>query len=79
MSIRVQEQSTNTISVKRGVGQGDVISAKLFTSTLEDAFKLLEWKDLGIDINGEYIKSAELLEDLEQKLVDLNSVSQKVR
>ena len=88
MSVRVQEQSTGAIPLQRGVRQGDVISPKLFTSALEDAFKLLEWQGFGININGEYITHlrfaddivvmAESLEDLGTMLEDLNRVSQQV-
>ncbi|CAH2093806.1 unnamed protein product [Euphydryas editha] len=55
MSVRVQEHSTKAIPMQRGVIQGDVISPKLFTKALEDAFKLIEWKGYDININGEYI------------------------
>ena len=61
---------------KRGQEQGDVKSPKLFTATLVDVFKLLEWKGLGINFYGEYITHlrftnnvmvmAESLEDLGQ-------------
>ncbi|CAH2104933.1 unnamed protein product [Euphydryas editha] len=56
MSVRVQEYSTRTIPMPY-VSQADVISPKLFTAALEDAFKLLEWKGNGININSEYITS----------------------
>ena len=55
MLIRAQEQCTEAISVKRGVRHRDVISPKLYTATLEDTLKQLEWKGLCININGEYI------------------------
>ncbi|KAK6763003.1 hypothetical protein RB195_023636 [Necator americanus] len=35
------------IDVKRGVGQGDTISPKIFTATLENALRKLEWDDMG--------------------------------
>ncbi|RVE40503.1 hypothetical protein evm_014848 [Chilo suppressalis] len=88
MSVRLQNQSSNPIQLKRGVRQGDVISPKLFTAALEDIFKLLDWKGRGININGEYLSHlrfaddvvlmAETLEDLNTMLEDLSSASQKV-
>ncbi|KAG6440870.1 hypothetical protein O3G_MSEX001526 [Manduca sexta] len=88
MSVRVQYQSTKAIPLQRGVRQGDVISPKLVTAALENAFKLFQWKGFGININGEYITHlrfaddivvlAESLEDLSTMLEDLNRVSQQV-
>ncbi|KAM3961933.1 LOW QUALITY PROTEIN: visceral mesodermal armadillo-repeats [Aphomia sociella] len=43
MSIRVQDQYTKAIPLQMGVRQVDVLSPKLFTAALEDAFKILEW------------------------------------
>lgn len=88
MCIRLQDQSTNQIQLQKGVRQGDVISPKLFTSALEDVFKLLNWHGYGININGEYITHlrfaddivimAESMDDLGTMLRDLNTVSQQV-
>ena len=64
MSVRVQEQSSKAIPLKRGVRQGDVISPKLFTATLENAFKLLEWKGFGIHVNGKYITHLRFADDI---------------
>ncbi|CAG9136621.1 unnamed protein product [Plutella xylostella] len=88
MSVRLHEQSTKPIQLQRGVRQGDVISPKLFTCALEDVFKLVEWKRLGINVNGEYISHlrfaddivimAETLEELGEMLTDLNDASKQV-
>ncbi|KAK6764571.1 hypothetical protein RB195_024770 [Necator americanus] len=38
------------ICVKRGVRQGDTISPKIFSVTLENAMRGLEWDDMGMKV-----------------------------
>ncbi|KAI8420370.1 hypothetical protein MSG28_008887 [Choristoneura fumiferana] len=83
MSVRLHDQSTKPIPLQRGVRQGDVIAPKLFTVALEDAFKVLDWKGRGININGGYftrlrfaddiVVMAETMEDFSAMLADLSS------
>uniref|UniRef100_A0A7I4Z4A6 Reverse transcriptase domain-containing protein n=1 Tax=Haemonchus contortus TaxID=6289 RepID=A0A7I4Z4A6_HAECO len=44
-----------TISVKRGVRQGDTISPKFFSAALENAMRHLEWEDLVVKVDGRYL------------------------
>lgn len=37
--------------IKKGARQGDTIRTKLFTLTLEEIFKRIEWINNGININ----------------------------
>jgi len=41
------------IEIKRGVRYGNVMSPKLFTMVLAYAFKMLDWDNRGINIEGE--------------------------
>uniref|UniRef100_A0A0K0DIY3 Reverse transcriptase domain-containing protein n=1 Tax=Angiostrongylus cantonensis TaxID=6313 RepID=A0A0K0DIY3_ANGCA len=43
------------VDVKRGVRQGDTISPKLFTATLQNVMRLLEWDNMGVKIDGRQI------------------------
>lgn len=71
-------------SFNREIRQGDAISPKLFTAAL-DAFRLLDWNWLGINIIGERITHlrfdgdvvimAETMEHLSIMLDDFNRVS----
>ncbi|KAK6740804.1 hypothetical protein RB195_008950 [Necator americanus] len=42
------------IDVKRGVRHGDTISPKIFTATLENAMRKLEWDDTGVKNDGRH-------------------------
>ena len=48
-------ENTSKFKIGRGVRQGDIISPKLFTSTLESVFKKLNWSGMGININGRFL------------------------
>ncbi|EYC05064.1 hypothetical protein Y032_0084g1759 [Ancylostoma ceylanicum] len=41
-----------TIDVRRGVRQGDTVSPKLFTATLEDVMRRLEWDNMAVRVDG---------------------------
>ncbi|KAK6741880.1 hypothetical protein RB195_009632 [Necator americanus] len=42
----------SVLKVRRGVRQGDTISPKIFTSTLENATRKLEWDDMVVKLDG---------------------------
>ncbi|MGH0148072.1 UNVERIFIED_CONTAM: hypothetical protein FKN15_011998 [Acipenser sinensis] len=50
-----RHKNSDKIKIKKGVCQGDIISPKLFTATLEDIFKTLDCKNKGLKINGAYL------------------------
>ena len=84
MTVRVFE-GTDPINLRRGVRQGDTIPPKIFTATLEDIFKILEWGAKGVNINGEQLNNlrfaddivllAESMDDLKTMLQELNSAA----
>ena len=45
-------KESEKIRIKRGVRQGDTISPKLFTATLENIFRRLNWENKGVKIDG---------------------------
>ena len=46
-------KESEIIRIKRGVRQGDTISPKLFTATLESIlFRRLNWANKGVNIDG---------------------------
>ena len=52
------------IRIKRGVRQGDTISPKLFTATLESIFRRLNWENKGVNIDGEFLSNLRFADDI---------------
>ncbi|KAK6756792.1 hypothetical protein RB195_014925 [Necator americanus] len=52
------------IDVKRGVRQGDTISPKIFTATLENAMRKLEWDDIGVKVDGRQLHHLRFADDI---------------
>ena len=50
VTVHLQKESEK-IRIKRGVRQGDTISPKLFTATLESIFRRLNWENKGVRID----------------------------
>ena len=81
-------RNSEKIPIKRGVRQGDTISPKLFTACLEEIFKKLNWENLGIRVNGEYLTDlrfaddivliSEKGEELQQMIEELHRESRRV-
>jgi Reverse transcriptase (RNA-dependent DNA polymerase) len=74
--------------INKGVRQGDTISPKLFTATLEDLFRKLDWEEKGVPINGEHLSHLRFADDivilsqdpkdLQSRMQELADVSQTV-
>ena len=74
--------------IKRGVRQGDTISPKLFTATLESIFRRLNWENKGVKIGGEFISSlrfadyivlcTETAQEIKQMLQELSDESMRL-
>ncbi|KAK6761433.1 hypothetical protein RB195_022484 [Necator americanus] len=52
------------IDVKRGVRQGDTISPKIFTATLENAMRKLEWDDMVVKVDGRQLHHLRFADDI---------------
>ena len=46
------------------VTQGDTISPKLFTATLESIFRMLNWENKGVKIDGEFLSNLRFADDI---------------
>ncbi|KAE9413173.1 hypothetical protein Angca_003665, partial [Angiostrongylus cantonensis] len=52
------------VDVKRGVRQGDAIASKLFTATLQNGVKTLEWDNVGVKIDGRQLHHFHFADDI---------------
>ena len=57
-------KESEKIGIKRGVRQGDTISPKLFTATLESIFRRLNWENKGMKIDGEFLSNLRFADDI---------------
>ena len=57
-------KESEKIRIKRGVRQGDTISPKLFTATLESIFRRLNWENKGMKIDGEFLSNLRFADDI---------------
>ena len=57
-------KESEKIRIKRGVRQGDTISPKLFTATLESIFRRLNWENKGVNIYGEFLSNLRFAHDI---------------
>ena len=57
-------KESEKIRNKRGVRQGDTISPKLFTATLESIFRRLNWENMGVKIDGEFLSNLRFADDI---------------
>ncbi|KAE9414910.1 hypothetical protein Angca_009209, partial [Angiostrongylus cantonensis] len=52
------------VDVKRGVRQGDTISPKLFTATLQNVMRTLEWDNMGVKFDSRRIHHLRFADDI---------------
>ena len=72
------------IDVKRGVRQGDTISPKLFSASLENVMRRLNWEGMGVKVDGRQLNHLRFADDIvlttpsiseaERMLADFDSV-----
>ena len=63
VTVRLHKESEK-IRIKRGLTQGDTISHKLFTATLESIFMRLNWENKGVTIGGEFLSNIRFADDI---------------
>ena len=81
-------KGSEKIRIKRGVRQGDTISPKLFTATLESIFRRLNWENKGVKRDGQFLSNlrfgddiflcTETPQELQQMLQELSDESRRM-
>ena len=62
--IHINEQVSEEIKILKGVRQGDPLSPKLFTATIQDAFRKKELEERGLNIDGENLSELRFADDI---------------
>ena len=57
-------KESEKIRINRGVRQGETISPKLFTATLESIFRRLIWENKGVKVDGEFLSNLHFADDI---------------
>ena len=63
MTVHIHKESNKT-NIRRGVRQGETISAKLFTASPESMFRLLTREPRNLKIDGEYLSHLRFADDI---------------
>ena len=76
-AVAMQYIESNEILICKGVRQGDTISPKLFTATLEDLFPNFDWSNRGVSIkrNKFSYNVTIIAQDFEELEISLNELS----
>ena len=70
----MDSQVSAEIPVLRGVRQGDPISPKLFTATVQEVFKNAQLDKKGINIDGEKLSNLRFTDDVALTSEDVRDV-----
>ena len=63
MIVHLHKES-EIIKIKKGVRQGDTISPKLFTATLDIIFRRFNWENKGLKIDGYFLSNLRFADDI---------------
>src|SRR3977135_103429 len=58
------DNERNKFPIQKGARQGDTLSPKLFNAGLEQVFRMLNWDNTGITINGEKLNHLRFADDI---------------
>ena len=74
----MDNQASEEIPILRGVRQGDPISPKLFTATIQEVFKNAQPEEKGINIDGEKLSNLRFADDVALTTGDVKDMEHRV-
>ena len=76
--VHMDSQVSEEIPILRGVRQGDPISPKLFTATIQEVFKNVQLEEKGININGNKLSNLRFADDLALRTEDVRDLEHQL-
>ena len=76
--IHIDNQVSEEIPILRGVRQGDPISPKLFTTTIQEVFKNAELEEKGINTDGEKLSNLRFADDVALTTEDVKDIEHQL-
>ena len=74
----MDSEVSEEIPILRGMRQGDPISPKLFTATLQEVFKNAQLEEKGINIDGEKLPNLRFADDVALATEDVRDLEHQL-
>ena len=76
--VHLDSQVSEEIPILRGMRQGDSVSPKLFTATIQEVFKTAQLEEKGINIDGEKLSNLTFADDVALTTEDVKDMEHQL-
>ena len=76
--VHLDSQVSEEIPILRGMRQGDPVSPKLFTATIQEVFKTAQLEEKGINIDGEKLSNLTFADDVALTTEDVKDMEHQL-